>query len=368
MHTKKKLLFTPGPVPISPHLLALGSEQPPYNRTPEFSEFTQKILEGLEHVFQTEGSVALLSASGTAAMEAAVLNLLGSSDKALVINGGTFGERWCQLCKVHSIPFEEISLEAGRDLDLPLLQKKLSNGGFTALLINAHETSSGHLYDIEAIGKIARNHELLFVVDAISTIGADPFFMDDWEVDVAILSSQKAMALPPGLSFVAMGQRALARLSQRSPKSLYLNLQSYLENQERGQMPYTPAIGLLVQLHQRLEDIRRLGLMDLCLDHKSRAIRFRKAVQDLPFQNLPDRPSNAVTALICKTMKAFELVDTLRHEYHIEVAPSGGILKDKLFRVSHMGNQEDRDMKELVSGLKNIVRSNARTHPENINY
>ncbi len=140
MQIKKKLLFTPGPVPIPSHILALGSEQPPYNRTPEFSEFTQEILEGLEHVFQTQGSVALLTASGTAAMEAAVLNLLGSSDKALVVNGGTFGERWCQLCVIHSIPFEEIKLEPGRDLDLLQLQKKLSKGGFTALLINAHET------------------------------------------------------------------------------------------------------------------------------------------------------------------------------------------------------------------------------------
>ena len=357
MITQKNLLFTPGPVPISPHILALGSEQPPYNRTPEFSEFTQEILKGLKHVFQTQGSVALLSASGTAAMEAAVLNLLGSSDKALVINGGTFGERWCQLCRIHSVPFEEITLEAGRDLDLLQLQEKLSKGGFTALLINAHETSTGHLYDIEAIGKVARNHDLLFVVDAISTIGADPFLMDDWEVDVAILSSQKAMALPPGLSFLALGKRALARLSRQAPKSLYLNLQSYLENQQRGQTPYTPAIGLLIQLHQRLEDIERIGLMNLCLDHKSRAISFRKALKNLPFQAMPDRPSNAVTALVCDTMNAFELVDTLRNEFHIEVAPSGGALKDKLFRVSHMGHQDDADMNKLVSGLKNIVRS-----------
>lgn len=367
MYTKK-LLFTPGPVPIAPHLLALGSEQPPYNRTPEFSEFTQEILKGLEQLFQTQGSVALLSASGTAGMEAAVLNLLAGSDKALIINGGTFGERWCQLCRIHSVPYEEITLEAGRDLDLLRLQEKLSKGNFTALLINAHETSTGHLYDIKAIGKVARDHDLLFVVDAISTIGADPFFMDDWEVDVAILSSQKAMALPPGLSFVALGERALARLSRMAPKSLYLNLLSYFENQKRGQVPYTPAVGLLLQLHRRLEDIDRIGLMNMCLDHKSRAIRFREAIKDLPFRPLPDRPSNAVTSLVCGTMVASELVDTLRKDYNIEVAPSGGSLKDKLFRVSHMGHQDDADMKKLVSGLKNIVRSKCELIPEKIRY
>lgn len=364
---KKKLLFTPGPVPIPPHILALGSEQPPYNRTPEFSEFTQEILEGLEHVFQTQGSVALLTASGTAAMEAAVLNMLRSSDKALVVNGGTFGERWCQLCVIHSIPFEEIKLEPGRDLDLLQLQKKLSKGGFTALLINAHETSTGHLYDIDAIGKVAREYDLLFVVDAISAIGADPFFMDDWEVDVAILSSQKAMALPPGLSFVALGGRALAQLSRLAPKTLYLNLRHYFENQKRGQMPYTPAIGLLVQLRQRLEDIRSTGLMNMCLDHKNRALAFREAVKDLPFRALPDRPSNAVTALVCETVKAFELVERLRDDFGIEAAPSGGGLRDKLFRISHMGAQDDLEMKELVVGLKNIVGANARTQKVRMN-
>ncbi|MBL4574783.1 MAG: alanine--glyoxylate aminotransferase family protein [Opitutaceae bacterium] len=367
MKPRKKYLFTPGPVAIPKHILALGSEQPPYNRTPEFSDFTKEILEGLQYVFQTQGSVALLTASGTAAMEAAVLNLLDSSDKALVINGGTFGKRWCDLCTVHSIAFEEIELAPGCDLDLLQLKKTLSAGDFTALLINAHETSTGHLYDIESIGKIAKQYNLLFIVDAISTIGADPFFMDKWSVDVAILSSQKALALPPGLAFVALAQRALDRLAERKPKTLYLNLQNYLENQTRGQLPYTPAIGLLVQLHQRLYDIRSVGLENMCIDHENRAFAFREAVKNLPFRALPDRLSNALTALVCETIKAFELVGELREEYGIEAAPSGGGLKDTLFRVSHMGDQDEAEIKELIVGLENIVHSSKRTQQERIN-
>lgn len=364
MKTKRKRLFTPGPVPISKHILALGAEQPPYNRTPEFSDLTRDILVGLEHVFQTQGSVVLLTASGTAAMEAAVVNLLGCADKALIINGGTFGERWCRLCTIHSIPFEEIKLATGRDLDLLQLQETLSKGEFTVLLINAHETSTGHLYDIEAIGKIVRHHDLLFIVDAISTIGADPFFMDNWNVDVAILSSQKALALPPGLSFVGMGESALTRLASMNPKTLYLNLQNYLENQERGQSPYTPAIGLFVQLHERLKDIRRLGLANLCLEHKARALAFREAVRDLPFRTVPERPSNALTALACETVKAFELVTELREHYGIEATPSGGVLRDKIFRVSHMGDQNEADMRELVASLEEIVGPKAQTNQE----
>jgi aspartate aminotransferase-like enzyme len=250
-------LFTPGPVPIERHIREIGERQPPYNRTESFSALTHETLSGLQYIFQTQGPVALLTASGTAAMEAAVLNYLDTSDRAIVINGGTFGQRWCDLCDIHSIAYDEIEVPLGTDLDLSDLSDRLCGNRYSALLVNAHETSVGHLYDIEAIGQIARQHGLFFIVDAISSICADKFSMDAWHVDVAILSSQKALALPPGLSFIAMNDSAKARLLRGPPKSMYFDLGNYLANQERGQVPYTPAIGLLMQLHQRLVDIRQ---------------------------------------------------------------------------------------------------------------
>ncbi len=225
--------------------VSTSAKQPPYNRTDEFSHLTQEILCGHKYVFQTSGEVALLTGSGTLAMEAAVLNFLTPSDRVIIVNGGTFGQRWCDLCRIHTIPFREIELEAGADLDLDTLREICGEEEFTAFLINAHETSTGQLYDVEAIGKVLSDFGLFYIVDAISTICADPFQMDNWNVDVAILSSQKAIALPPGLSFVAMGPRAILRLSNSAPKTLYLYLQVYLTNQERGQLPYTPAIVLL---------------------------------------------------------------------------------------------------------------------------
>ena len=122
------------------------------------------------------------------------------------------------LCDVHSIPYDEIEVPLGADIDLTQLSDLLIDNRYTALLINAHETSTGHLFDIQAIGGIAQRHGLLFVVDAIGTICADPFSIDDWQVDVAILSSHKALAVPPGLAFVAMNDRAKARLVSRSPR------------------------------------------------------------------------------------------------------------------------------------------------------
>lgn len=352
--------FVPGPVPVESHILAIGIQQLPYNRTDAFSEVSHEIQRGLQDLFQTDGSIALLTGSGTAAMEAAVINFLDSSDKALVVNGGTFGQRWLDLCKAHSVPSEEYSAHFGEDVDLAKLEGLLSTGQFSALLINAHETSTGHLYDIEAIGKLARRHDVLFVVDAISSICADPFAMDDWLVDVCILSSQKALALPPGLSFVAMNRRALAALEQRESRSLYFNLKDYLDNQRRGQSPYTPAIGLMLQLRQRLADIEKEGLQQLLSRHQRRAEHFRHAIKNLAFEILPSRSSNAMTALTCGKMDACEVAERLRTHYRILVAPSGGVLKSKLIRVAHMGAQEPADVELLIAALTEIDASSRR--------
>jgi aspartate aminotransferase-like enzyme len=299
--------------------------------------------------------VALLTGSGTLAMEAAVLNFLTPSDKIIVVNGGTFGQRWCDLCRIHAVPFYEMKLKAGADLDLDRIREVCISESPTAFLINAHETSTGQLYDIEAVGKVVREYGLLFVVDAISTICADTFQMDDWNVDIAILSTQKAIALPPGLSFVALGPRAIPLLKNKTPRTLYLNLRDYLTNQERGQLPYTPAIGLLLQLHQRLQDIQQRTLPETVALHRQRSSNFREAIAGLPYRILPTRQSNAMTALICKEMDATQVVHRLQTHHAIEVAPSGGALKHKLIRISHMGDQSRSDEDLIVAALTEVT-------------
>jgi len=353
-------LFTPGPVPIPRHLRALGSQQPPYCRTPEFSQLTHEILDGLGYVFQTAGPVMILTGSGTAAMETVALNFLDSDDKALIVNAGTFGQRWCDLCAVHGIAHEALGLEAGDDLDLDSLASALSKD-VTVLFVTAHETSTGALCDIEAIGRMTHELGILLVVDAISTVCADRFAMDDWHVDVAVLSSQKALALPPGLSFIAMGDRALSRLENIRPRTLYLNVREYLANQRRGQMPFTPAIGLFLQLHQRLLDIKEMTLDHLIRQHQAKAAEFRAALARLPFGTLPTRPSNAMTTVTCDGFDAFEIVQALRTEHAVEVAPNGGDLKHRVFRVSHMGEHHPEDLQALVKGLEDITAHSSLT-------
>ena len=351
--------FVPGPVPISPHLLAIGTQQLPYNRTEAFSTTTHEILGGLRKLFKTESEVVVLTGSGTAAMEASVLNFIGPDDRALIVNGGTFGQRWADLCGALAINHDELQVDLGAELDLESLEETLAGGQHSVLLINAHETSTGLLYDIEAIGRIARRHDVFFIVDAISSVCADTFEMDDWGVDVAILSSHKALALPPGLSFIAMGKQAITRLESGRvrPKSLYFDLEDYLKNQQRGQLPYTPAIGLMLQLQARLRDIHEHPLTMLISQHRERAQYFRNAIQDMAFDILPARSSNAITALSCRDLDAREVAAELRDRYHLIVAPSGGALKSKLIRVSHMGAQDQADVRRLVTALGEISAS-----------
>ncbi len=196
---------------------------------------------------------------------------------------------------------------------------------------------------------------ILLVVDAISTVCADRFLMDTWHVDVAVLSSQKGLALPPGLAFVAMSDRALARLENTQPRTLYFDVREYLANQERGQMPFTPATGLFLQLPHRLLDIKEMTLDTLIDQHREKAGEFRKALRALPFDTLPSRPSNALTAVTCNEFDAYELVQALRSEYAMEVAPNGGDLKSDVFRVSHMGEHSPEDSRALVQALGNIA-------------
>lgn len=349
------LVLTPGPVRLSDRLKEISARDLPYNRTADFSELTLKIINDLKFVVQTQGEVVLFTSSGTGAMEAGVLNFLNKQDRVLILNGGTFGERWKDLCVRHGIPHVQHHIDFGGTPDLNQIESLLLEHRITAFLINAHETSTGALYPTRELGQIMRRHGVLFVVDAIGTLCCDPYFMDDWHVDVSIFSSQKGLGLPPGLAFLAFNDRAVKRLNP-TPATFYFDIPEYLKNQKRGQMPFTPAIGLYLLLAERLDEIRQAGLDLETAKHITRARDFRTQVSDLPFDFFPHTPSNAITALQCRHgISAKTLVQKLQTDYQIYLAPNGGNLGDRVFRVSHMGEQTPSDVQLVVQALKDLT-------------
>ena len=355
-------LFVPGPVEIDEATRSIGARQPPYMRTEAFSRFTLDIFDGLKRLVGTSSEVVILTASGTAAMEAAVSSIFDAHDRVLVIDGGTFGRRFVNLCEVHGVPHEVIRLDPGKDLPMDLFAAKVHGGRFTGVLVNAHETSTGALYDIQAMGQVLRGSDTILVVDAISSLLADPYRMDDWGVDVTIFSSQKGLALPPGLSFVALSSRAAARARALPRRTLYLHLGDYLKDAERGQAPYTIAVGIMLQLGHRLAAVHAVGVDRIVADCAARAALFRAGLRGLPLEVLPERPSNALTALRLSRpgLAAPDLVRRLSDQFGIVVAPNAEPLRQRVFRVGHLGALTIEDVKKVLAALRTLLAGEAK--------
>jgi len=343
-------IFTPGPVKMSEEILQVGAKQTPYFRNSEFSDVTFDCENGmLDMVNAPEGSKAIfLTASGTAGMEAAVMNLLNEDDHALVVNGGGFGARFVDICATHDIPHTNFEIKNTNLSDIDNLAPKED---YTALVVNAHETSVGHLYDLNAIGEYAEKNNMLTIVDAISMLVTDTLDMQQSKIDVVIASSQKGLALPPGLTMVILSPKAIKKL--KNIKSLYFNFKDYLSNGERGQAPYTPAVTIMLQLQARLAQIKkRGGIAQSIANAKDVAEYFRNSIKTLPLKEITPYMPNAMTALTPTDGKsAMDIVNDLEKDYKIMVCPNGGEERDTIFRVSHMGEMTKEYTDILINAL-----------------
>ena len=349
-------LFTVGPVEMEENVKACGGIQIPYFRTPEFSDMMRNIEYNFKSLANApeNAKLVVLTASGTGAMEAAVSNILNRNDKILVINGGSFGHRFVQLCQCFHLRYEELRLAYGEILTMEKLvpfQKK----GFTALLVNLHETSTGQLYDGQLLADFCRAEHMLFIIDAISTLFADPFDMDALGADAVICSSQKALALPPGLSFILMNERVLERVQSSTPPSMYFNLKDYLKNMERGQTPYTPAVGIIIQLAEQLKHMADIGIWQITQIHQGRAEYFRKQCMLNGIKTASFPQSNALTTVEFEKDNAYEIFLRLKDEYQLMLTPSGGDLANRILRVGHLGNLNFSDFDEVIRCLREVM-------------
>lgn len=351
------LNFTVGPVMSDEEVLKVASESSPYFRTPEFSA-VMKENEALMLRFlkAPQGSrCVFLTSSGTGAMESLVMNVLNDQDKVLVINGGSFGHRFVELCQLHQRDMTEIALEFGKALRREQLDA-FAGQGYTALLINMHETSSGVLYDMPMIAEFCREQGILLLVDAISAFLADELDMEALGAAAVITGSQKALAVQPGISVVALAPAALERVAVNPEICMYLSLKDALNNAERGQTPFTPAVTTLLQIHTRLKQIEANGGVKAERGRiASTAKQMREGIADLPLRNISESNSNTVTALHPETISATELVRILKDEYGIWVCPNGGAHADDVFRIGHIGHITKEDNQRLIDALHNIL-------------
>lgn len=350
--------FTVGPVEMNEEIRKIGSEQVPYFRTKEFSKI---MLENEQYMKKfakasDDSKVVFLTGSGTAAMEAVVMNMFNENDKLLVVNGGAFGKRFVSICETHELQYTEIKIDFGKVLTKEDLEQ-YENKGYTGFIVNIHETSTGVLYDLNLISEFCKRNNIFLAIDAISSFLADSFDMIKSNVGVMITGSQKALACPPGVSIVVLSPEAVERVNNNKSKCMYLDLKLAMKYAEDGQTPFTPAIGILMQINAKLKEIEKNGGVDAEVKRtENQAKDFREKIKDLPFEIASKSLSNAVTPLHPLNSTAYKVFEILKEEYGIWIGPNGGDLKDKIFRVGHIGALDLRDNDILIDAFKDMQK------------
>lgn len=350
-------LFTIGPTQMYDTTFKVRNKQIPYFRTKEFSEVVLETTELLKQFVNAsiDSSVIWLTASGTGGMEATIMNCFDKNDKLLIIVGGNFGQRFADICDIHNIKYDVLTLNDGEALTNKSFEKFVGNG-YTGVLVNLHETSTGQLYNIESIKKFCDEEGAYLIVDAIGTFLCDEFSMKDNNIDVVIISSQKGLCVSPGMAPIIISKRMIEKISSNKIQNMYFDFNNYLNNMQRGQTPFTPAIGVILEINDMLKYILCNGGINNRLKIiKERAKYFRNLVLNNGFY-LPEYPlSNAVTPVRFKKPIAKIIFQKLKDDYGLIVNPVGGKYEDYMFRVAHIGNLTKEDYDKLMQRIIEIV-------------
>ena len=359
---KKTFLFTPGPTQIPPEVVLAEASPMIHHRTSEFSDIFANVSEDLKYIFQTkDGEVFTFASSGTGGMEACVVNSVSRGDKAIVISGGKFGERWAQLCETYGVNVVKIEVENGKAVNPDVLKETIQKAtDAKAVFSTLSETSTGVVHDIESIAKVVKDNNLLLVVDGISGIGVQPFKMDDWGVDIAVTGSQKGFMLPPGLSFVCVAKSAWGSIEKSDLPKYYWNFKKMQKALNNKTTAYTPAISLIMAAGKSVEMIKNEGIENVWSRHARLANATREGAKALGLELFADGDSgNVLTSIKIPEGVTFDAgIKKLRDETGVTIAGGQDELKGKIFRIGHMGYVNDFDIVLAMSAVEKILNEN----------
>lgn len=352
----RRRIFAPGPTPVPEAVLARLAEAPLHHRTKEFGAILGRVTERLQALFQTSQRPYVLSASGTGAMETAVVNLFRPGDEVLVIEAGKFGERWGELGQRFGLKVHRLTLPWGRSATAEAVGNALKQHRKVAgVLFQACETSTGSLHPTEAIAKTVRAAgEALVVVDAITALGVVDLPMDRWGLDVVVSGSQKALMLPPGLAFLALSARAHARRKQAGIARYYFDLDEEDRSAPTGETAWTPAVGLIQGLDTVLERFSTVGLPAVVRHHERLAEATRAGVRAMGLTLFAkDAPAPGLTAVeVPAGVDGKKLVALLRDRFALTVAGGQDAYAGKIFRLAHLGYFDELDMIAALSATQ----------------
>ncbi len=360
---RKNRLFTPGPTPLLPAAQTAMASFTAHHRTADFRALFQRVLADMKEFIGTRNDVLVLACSGTGVMEASVSNLTSPGDKVLVLTAGKFGERWTELTKAFGCRVEVVSRPYGETFSLDDIQAKLTSD-IRAVYVQATESSTGVRHDVERIAKIVHaQNDTLLIVDAITGLGTTHLEVDSWGVDFIIGGSQKALMMPPGLAYCAVGERAWKRMETTTSPRFYFDLRKERKSAAKGESAYTPATSLFAALGAALDFIREMGNGNLAQGGQELvqnaglcAEMTRAGAQALGLKLYASRPASALTAISSPDgVDAGAIVKEFRESFDAVVANGQGEMKGKLFRIAHIGYYDYLDTIGILAALEHVL-------------
>ena len=358
MGNERELLMIPGPTMVSPRVLRALAKPVLSHVSTEFVEGFAEALELQKKLFVTEGTPFLLSGSGTLGMEAAIANLVEKGDKVLCVENGFFGEKWEEIVEAHGGVVDRLRFEWGDALDLGRVEEKLSSGDYKAFTVEHVDTSTGIANPVDKVGELAKGTDALYIVDSVCGVGGMPLKMDEWNIDLCLTGSQKAVGAPPGMSMFCLNDRAWDIVeSRKTPVAdYYANLKRWkpIMDNPRGYFA-TPAVGMVLGMTEALRIIHEEGLEARWRRHEVLSDAFRAGLGALGLEQFPAEGSEAHTLSVPKIPESVSDSDMrglMRIKYGVIIAGGLGRLGGKTVRVGHMGNATSNDIVATMSALE----------------
>jgi aspartate aminotransferase-like enzyme len=352
---KKRYLMAPGPTPVPPVLA--GAAPVIHHRGPD-RELMLRTLARLQEVCRTENDVLLFTASGSAAFESAVVNVLSPGERVLVATAGEFGDRWCALARAYGADVHELRYSWGETPQPDDLRSRLDETGAGVVVVVHSETSTGVVADVQALARVGRDAEALVVVDAVSSLGAVPVETDLWGLDVVVAGSQKALMTPPGLSLTTVSEPAWERSKRSTMPRFYFDWARMQAALVGGSTPFTPAVTLVAALDAALGLLLDEGLDAAFARHAAlgRACREGAKAMGLELFSPDEERSAVVTAILTPDgVDAKELVLELRDRFGITVAGAHGELGSRMFRIGHIGYYDVLDITTALTAVEALL-------------
>jgi len=355
---KKYYLMAPGPTPVPQEVLLAMAQPIIHHRTPAYEALFAEVRAGLKRLIQTKQETVLFAASGTGAMEAAVVNTLSAGDRVAVIRAGKFGERWAEICQAYGVEVIPLDAPYGHSVAPERLADTLRKvSGIKAVLCQHSETSTGVLHDVKEYAEVTRKSPAILIVDAVSSLGVAELSMDAWGLDGVVSGSQKGLMLPPGLAFCTLSEKAWQLTRTSALPKYYFDLAAEFRAQQKNQANFTPAVSLVVGLRQALVMLEAEGLANVFKRHDRLARATRAGVEAVGLELFAKAtPSPAITAVVApRGVDGEAVVRGFAKSHNITIAGGQGEMKGMIFRLGHMGYVGEFDVIVALSALEQVL-------------